>query len=240
MIKKSEMDHLAHHIISRFGLGNLKITDYIYYLLFMSVPLATAAVLIYAGPVWLYIVMAVVSAAVVFLVRSIVAAVFEIRLSYKPWFTGLIFSFIATIIVSVIAGVAVPIPVMNVSEYKRANTLRGLKRGEIKNKDKWETSMFSFIAILAFAQLFISLGGKSTQPLFYSGILLILYVLVDILPLHRFNGSFMAYHNTILYFIESGFITLMLVLSYISAASSLVLFIIFVLANLTAYKIKLW
>jgi hypothetical protein len=223
-----------------------KTVNFLYCLAFVSVPLALVAFLGQIGPLtWesvaFYAGMAVASAVVIFVVRSLVSGIFDIKLSYKPWLPGLVFSVIATLIISVIAGIPVPIPLMNASEYKRAVTLRGMKKGEIRNKDKWETSMFSFLAILAFAQLFLAFSSVSKNaPLFYSGILLIMYVIVDMIPTKMFNGAFMVYYNYIFYFISAGFIILLLILAYLDRVAGLFMFFVFLIASLISYKVKLW
>lgn len=228
--------------LTRLSSKNIyKPIDFFYILLFLAVPLGITAFLTRAGSVWLYAAMAIVTSATVFFVRSFTSGIFDIKLSYKPWFPGLIFSAIATLIISIIVQVPVPIPIMNASQYKRAATLRGLKKGEIKNKDKWEVSMFSFLSILAMAQLLLNLGAHyGYTPLFYAGIMLTVYILIDILPIQRFNGAFMVYHNTAFYFISAGFITIMFILSYLDALASSVTFVIFLIASFVAYSAKLW
>ena len=238
--------HAKSRLINIFSAETFKKVDFLYCLAFVAVPLALAAFLGQIVPLSLesivfYAGMAVASAAVIFIVRSLVSGIFDIKLSYKPWLPGLVFSAIATLLISVIAGIPVPVPVMNASEYKRAVTLRGMKKGEIHNKDKWDASMFSFLAILAFAQLFLAFGSASRNaPLFYSGILLIMYVIVDMLPTRMFNGAFMIYHNYIFYFISAGFIMLFLIMAYLDRAAGLFVFIVFLIVSLISYRVKLW
>ncbi len=233
--------HAKTRLRNIISIDNLKPVNFLYYVIFVAVPLALVAFLAQSGYIIFYAGMIVVSAAIIFVIKSFTSGISDIKLDYKPWFLGLLFSVLATLVVSVIAHMPVPIPVMNASEYRRANTLRGMKKGEIHNKDKWEASMFSFLAILAFAQLFLAFSSTSkNSPIFYSAVLLIAYVIVEMLPMRMFNGAFMAYHNSIFYFISASFIVLMFLFAYIDRSAELVLFIIFLIISLISYKIKLW
>jgi hypothetical protein len=97
------------------------------------------------------------------------------------------------------------------------------------------------MALLAFSALFFFTGYKyGLQPLFYGGSFLAIYTLINMLPYDKFDGAFLAYHNSIGQVLFMLLALLFVILSYISYQAMLGALSVFVIFGLVSYKLKLW
>jgi hypothetical protein len=211
-----------------------------YLLLFVSVLFAMTFIIITSFNLLAYAAAVVSITLIIFVIKRLVAYYFEVRLSSTFWLSGLIFSAVATLFVSAL-GAPVLVPFLNTTDYKRAKTLRGLKKGEVTVEEKWKISIFSAIIFLAFSMLFFWLNTRyNSQALFASGSFLVIYTFLNLLPYHRFDGAFMFYHNLIMSAIKLMLAFLTMVLVYISFFAGFWSFVVFTVFSLASYRLKLW
>lgn len=189
---------------------------------------------------WLYALAIISLSLVVFVVKRLIAMLFEVRLKSKNWTTGIALSIVFTLFLSS-TGTPVMIPILNTHEYSRAKTLRGLKKGEVNLHEKWDIAVFSSMAFLAFSMLFFWMNSAySLLPFFAAGAFLVTYVFINFIPYHKFDGAHLAYHNAPISMIFLLLSLLTLVLSYVSFLAGLGSFIAFVIFGFVSYRLKLW
>lgn len=231
-------------IIDNFGrliLDNRQVLkEFSYLLVFVAVLFGMTFTIIITFNFWIYVAAVLSVSLVVFVMKRIVAFFYEVRLSSRFWLTGLIFSAVATLVVSAL-GTPVLIPILNTNEYSRAKTLRGLKRGEVTVEEKWKISMFSSIIFLAFSMALFWLNTLyHTQALFAGGSFLVTYVFLNLLPYPKFDGAFLFYHNIIMSALKLLLAFITMVVALINFTAGLTMFVIFAAFSLISYRLKLW
>ena len=216
------------------------LTQFLYLVVFVALLMIIAFFGSANQKIDLYILVIISLSAIVFAVKRLIARLFEIKLSNKVWISGLIFSAVATLIFSALS-LPVVVPILNTQGYQRLKTLRGLKKGEVTIKEKWEVSVFSSMALLAFSALFFFAAYKyNLQPMFYGGSFLAIYTFINMLPYDKFDGAFLAYHNAVGQGLFTLLALLFVVLSYVSYQAMLGAFAVFVIFGLLSYRLKLW
>ncbi len=214
--------------------------QFVYLLIFVAVLFGLTLVDAYQPNYTVYAICILAVALVIFFVKRLVASRYEVDLENKLWISGLIFSGVATLFISAF-GVPFVAPILNTTDYVRSKTLRGLKRGEVTVKEKWHIAIFSSVLFLLIAMAFLYLSSKySSQPLFVGGAFLVTYTFINLVPYHKFDGAFLAYHNAILsiVFLLLAFFTMVTV--YINFTSGLFMTVVFILFSLVTYRLKLW
>ncbi len=215
--------------------------QFIFLLVFVAVLFVLASIFYAYRPDYtLYAVSILAVTSTMFFVKRLVAERYDVDLDSKIWLSGLIFSAVATLFISAF-GVPFVVPILNTQEYTRAKTLGGLKKGEVTVKEKWHITMFSSMSFLAIAMAFLYLGSSySSQPLLIGGAFLVTYTFINLIPYHKFDGVFLAYHNSILsiIFLILAFATLVAV--YASFVAGLSMAVVFILFSLVSYRLKLW
>ncbi len=188
----------------------------------------------------LYVGVVIAVSLIIFFVKFFVARFYSVRISGEVWVTGLIFSFVVSLVLSSI-GVPVLIPVISMKDYRRLSTIKGLKKGEVNIHEKWKIIIFSAMIILSFAMLFMY-AWKWTHNIgfFAGGIALAMFVFVDFLPIPRFEGSMLVYHNQPVYIITLLLLVLIGALSLVYLSAALYVFVAFIIMNLLFYRLKLW
>ncbi len=216
------------------------ITQFAFLLVFVAIIFAMTFLAMNSFNVETYAFMILSVALVLFLVKRLIASFFEIRLTNKNWTAGLIFSVVATLFLSSF-GIPVLAPILNTTEYHRANTLRGMKKGDVNLHEKWDIVMFSSIAVLAFSMLFFWLNTiLNSQPVFDAGAFLATYTFLNLVPYQKFDGAFLAYHNTIISIVFLLLALLTVIASYISFWAGFGVFIAFAIFGFVSYRLKLW
>ena len=214
--------------------------QFVYLLIFVAVLFGLTFVDAYKPDYTVYAICILAVTLVMFFVKRLVAKRYEIDLENKLWISGLIFSGVATLFISAF-GVLFVAPILNTTDYVRSKTLRGFKRGEVTVKEKWHIAIFSSMLFLSIAMAFLYLGSEySSQPLFIGGAFLVTYTFINLVPYHKFDGAFLAYHNTMLslVFLLLAFFTMVAV--YINFAAGLFMTGVFILFGFVTYRIKLW
>ena len=195
---------------------------------------------LHVNQIFLYAVLILLSSLLIFLTKNWVASLFHIKVSGKFWLSGWIFSAISTLVASSF-GIPIPIPVISYNNYERVNTIKGIKKGEVKLHEKWEITFISSLMLLFVSFIFISLWTRFNENAFLiSGIALAIFVLLDFLPEKQFNGTNLIYHNVILYSITLLFLLVIGILSIINYSIAFLLFITFVIFIIVTYLLKLW
>ena len=226
-------------VINRENRGQAE--QFVFLLVFVAVLFVLASIFYAYRPDYtLYAVSILAVTLVTFFVKRLVAKRYDVDLDNKIWLSGLIFSAVATLFISAF-GVPFVVPILNTQNYTRSKTLAGLKKGEVTVNEKWHIATFSSMAFLAIAVVFFYLGSRySLQPLFVGGAFLATYTFVNLIPYHKFDGAFLAYHNTIVSVVFLVLAFVMVILSYISFAAGLSMAVLFILFGLISYKLKLW
>ncbi len=189
-------------------------------------------------PLYIGVILAV--SLIIFFSKFMISRIYNIRLYGDIWVAGLVFSFVVSLVLSSF-GMPVLIPILSLNRYGRLSTIKGIKKGEVNIHEKWKIVIFSAMAILAFSMLFLFAWKWSGNVAFFAGgIALAMFVLVDFLPLPRFEGSMLIYHNQLVYSITLAFLVIIGVLSLVSLVSALTAFIVFVAMNFAFYFAKLW
>lgn len=235
--KNSALDELRYII----GDHKLELKQFLVFLLVVAVIFAMSFPIIINFNLILYIEVILSVALVVFVMKRVIAYFCEVKLLDKIWLSGLIISAIATLFLSTLAGVPLLVPVLRTSDYERQKTLAGLKMGDVNVHEKWKISMFSSMAFFTFGILFLFLNNiYNLQPLFGAGSFLLIYTFLNLLPYERFDGAFLAYHNTILYFVVVLMALLTVILALLSYFAGIIMLIVFVGFGLVTQRLKLW
>lgn len=192
-----------------------------------------------------YSISALVVAGSIFGLRKIIARAFHIRLNEKIWPSGIIFSAVVTLLLTAVTGVPLPVLVAESSGYSRAMTLAGLQKDEIKVHERWSVSLFSSMAILAVAMLFLfAFTRYGFQFLLQSAFILIAFNFVSFLPYYKFEGALLAYHNILLYGILLLILLVMVILAplvlYGAFYATLGVFIGFCAISMMTQRLHLW
>jgi hypothetical protein len=170
---------------------------------------------------------------VVMFTKDFIGRFYDLGVKTKLWLTGVVFSVVLTVAASYF--VPVVIPIIASSEHGRRSTLTGLQRGEVKIEERvavtlLSSSVFMFVTVLLLF-LYSTYGGAF---LFEGGSFLAFYVLVSLMPMNRFEGSFLAYSSMRLYilvFLLAISFVISLFLGYLLALFVAILFLLLTLAS---------
>jgi len=195
---------------------------------------------LHLSQIFLYMLLIVLSSFLILFTKNFIAGLFHINVNGEFWLTGMIFSVIATLVASSF-GIPIPIPVISYNKYSRLNTIKGIKKGEVKVHEKWKITFLSSLILLFIAFVFISLWRSLNENAFLiSGIALAMFVFVDFLPERRFNGANLIYHNSIIYSITFLFLLVIGILSITNYIAAFTVFIAFMVFIFVTYITKLW
>ena len=193
-----------------------------------------------ASEIVLYLLMAAFLSVIMILPRKLISRYFDMSVSYKFWYMGLLISVILTL-GSGLFGFYALFPIVGSLEYKRnRKTFTGMKSSDISNKEKTYTSLLMFIIYISLGLLLLFAGSYYSQEVFYqSGSFLIFLSFVSVIPYHKLEGLPLFYHNVFLYGIIAAMLLLILVLSFVSLVLAVYLFAAFIVLVLVSKWMKL-
>ncbi len=193
-----------------------------------------------ASEIPLYILMSGFLSAVVLFPRKVISRHFDLSVSYRFWYMGLLLSVILTL-GSGLLGLYALFPVIGSLDYKRnRKTFTGIKSSEVSNREKSYVSLLMLMIFAGVGLLLVFAAQRyAYEALYQSGLFLVALSFVSVLPYHKLEGLPLFYHNVFLYGIIVAILLLILVSAAISPILAAYLFVAFVLIGLLSKQLKL-